>query len=411
MKRLVSLTILVLIVYAFIHNPILTITGGIGIIKFLYPIAFVFFLLNTHACTKLFQKYSREFISLFLILFFSLFRGLVGGDFVLAYSHLILLIECFILPCVFAVYWISKGRTTQDLIKLLLLVSAIASLISTLCVVIPSFGTFVRFELQVTPQDSYLADALFRGFGISEELTSGYGYIQAICFVFGLRYINESKWYVLFMPMVILSIILSARTGIIIVALGIILHFFTLKKPGMALSSILVFSILIVFAISFFNWLDLSEDSLNYIQGFFDETTEIGESRDLTASTTTNALFNDMIILPRDFGEWIIGRGYSIFYAKTDNSDVGYIIQLNYGGLIYVLLWFIFLFKLFSNMKRKCFDKFMPLFLFISILILNLKGNTLSNGSVMRFVMLIYFIVCSEFQVNYTFSRKSGIIQ
>ena len=394
-------------VYAYIHNPILSLTRGIGLIKLLYPIAIISFIANTKSCTRLFSFYQKEMLLFSFLFIYALFRGALGGETTISYAHFILLIECFFLSGIFTAYWYKTGRTEQDYIRLILIVSAVASAISTLCVAIPSFGTYVRFQLQITPEDSVLADALFRGFGISEELTSGYGYVQSICFVVGLRYIKDNKWFIVFMPMVILSVVLSARTGIIIMAIGVVLHLLTLQKAKYAFATVGVFAILITFAFLFFKSLDLSEESIDFVQGFFDEASEMRESNDFAGSTTTSALFNDMIIWPRDIGEWIIGRGYSLFLAKTGNSDIGYIIQLNYGGLAYMFIWVMILFRLFTRMRKKCFDKFIPLFLIVSILILNVKGNTLSNGSIMRFTMLIYFVL--SYNISKATSRVSSV--
>jgi hypothetical protein len=410
MKRIITVIFLTVIVYLYLHNPILAFTGGTGLIKLLYIVALFFFLKNMGLTRATFRRYGKESTLFIILVFYAIIRGVLGGEFTLSYAHIILFIECFILPCVFSAYWIKNKLTAKDFIQLLLIVSSVAAVISTLCVVIPSFGSYVRFQLLYMQKDSFLAEALFRGFGISEELTSGYGYVQAFCFVLGLRYIKENKWFIFFMPLVILSVALNARTGIIIMAIGILLHFLTLKKMKMALSSVVVIFVLIGGAILFFSSLDLSEDTIGYVQDFFDEASLFAENKDVSDARTANVLFNEMIIFPRDFMEWIFGRGYSLFSAKVGNSDIGYIIQLNYGGLIYVFIWAMILLRLFVRMRRTCFDKFIPLFLFVGVLLLNVKGNTFSNGSTFRFLMLIYFVLTSQSK-NFFINNKNNTVK
>lgn len=393
-KRIFFFILCLVAVYIYLHNPVLTITGGMGLIKLLYPFALIYLIGNYNSFSyelgNTFSQISKFFI---LLLIYSIFRGIIGGDMLISYSHLIMYFECLVFPILFALYWKSKGLSSNYFIKVVLAVSSLASIITTLCILSPSFGTYVRFVLLTTPKDSYLAEALFRGFGISEELTSGYGYVQAISFVLGIHYYKKNKWYAFFMPLVILSVIVNARTGIVVMIAGVILHLLTIRSLNSLISTFAMFVLLFVLTTFAFDNIDISDETSDFILGFFNETNEITTSKSLSDSQTTAALFSDMIILPNSINEWIFGRGINIFKLARGNSDIGYFIQLNYGGLIYIFIWLRILMWFYHKLKEVSLGSFLPLFIIFTLLILNTKGNTLSNGSVMRFIMLFLSVM------------------
>ena len=106
---------------------------------------------------------------------------------------------------------------------------------------------------------------------------------------------------------------------------------------------------------------------------------------------------------PSDVDEWFIGQGKDIFQAdKNKRSDVGYSIQLNYGGICYLLILYGLIIGIFKNMSRYKIDTFFPLFFAASLMLLNYKANILSNSGYFRMVMMFYFVLvlCRGNNVN-----------
>ncbi len=104
-------------------------------------------------------------------------------------------------------------------------------------------------------------------------------------------------------------------------------------------------------------------------------------------------LLVDMWILPDTLNEWIFGRGYSLF-AKTEvlgyQSDVGFINNLAYGGLVYSIIMYSFLFIMLKRLWKLNEKRFFY-FLIILFLIINIKTWFFPNVGTTRMIVLIYY--------------------
>lgn len=388
----------ILILYFYLHNPIFTLTGGVGAIKLLYPLAFLYWLTKNVACSKAVYHFRGVLKYLVLILFFVIFRYVIGGDSSPIYFNVIMLLEVYFLPITIVVFLKNNNFQSKDFITLLLVISAIASVITAACVAIPSFGSYVRHSLLLFNQNDYLMENLYRGFGISDSLTSSYGFIQGVMLALGIFYLKDNKWFLLFIPFMLFSILLNARTGIILAVIGILLTFICKKQFKYMLITLGVTFIVISLIPFFISSLGLSDDSLLFITGFFDEVISVFESKDISSSNTTSALFDSMIVWPDDLFQWILGRGFSLFRADFHvNSDVGYINQLNYGGLVYVFILLSFFFYLIKQMKYRHVDRFIIYMFIFSALILNVKCDFFCNIGIFRlFLLMFYFNVLND---------------
>lgn len=396
MKKYFIYILCLLFLYLYFHNPVLNATGGVGTLKLLYPICLLFFIMNNKSCNSCFRTFKKELsialgMMLYLILV-SLFAGNVEG----AYARVVAIVEDFLVPIVLTAMLFKCNIDYKELIRMSLIISAFASVVSLLCVSIPSFGSYVRFELLVTPDDSYLGENLHRGFGISDSLTSSYGYIQGACLAIGFNYIKENKWYIFFMPFVFFSAILNARTGIIIAAFGIIISLVCQKRLSsvFAIGAIAIFSIVIIPYV--LNWMNLSDQSLLFITDFFDQFVSMQESGSID-DTTAGTLLGRMLVWPDNISQWIFGRGESIFVnANGASSDVGFILQLNYGGIIYLILlvrWLFFMVNRLYNNGASSFD----VWNFIMIaLVINIKTDYWGNTGMLRMMLLLYYMFVFE---------------
>lgn len=377
--------IIILGIYAYLFNPLLSVFGGMGLCKILYFFAFVYILAEYKSFRRSLLVFKKEFSLLALLIIFVLLRTLIGGDSVILYTRIILLIESFIIPLAFAVYWTKQKQGEGQLIKCILIVSSVAAIISTLCVVNPSFGYYVRNELQIS--SDYIIGHEFRGFGVSDSLLSSYGYIQGACFALAYKYIKQYKWVIIFMPFILFSSFVNARTGLIIAVIGLLIVWFSNRsiKSGIALTFFV--AALIYFVPFFMNIINPSERTVDFMKDFFEQMASPGEN-------TTVATLNNGFKLPSDVDEWFIGQGIDIFQADVNKrSDVGYSIQLNYGGICYLLILYGLIFVILKKMYRYKIDSFFPLFFAASLLLLNYKANILSNSGFFRMVMMVYFVL------------------
>ena len=101
-----------------------------------------------------------------------------------------------------------------------------------------------------------------------------------------------------------------------------------------------------------------------------------------------------MLVLPESTSHWLFGSGQNIFSAPIGRrSDVGYCIQLNYGGITYCFLLFCFVFSIY----HKCMNKIQPVFLFtmiLSTLLMNYKGTFFAHNSAFSLTVLLTIYSC-----------------
>ena len=213
---------LIAVLYIYLFNPILVPLGGMGAIKLLYLILFAIFLIWNRQYTSICSGFKKEIkCYIFIFIYVSLRTILYNGEFTTAYTSLVLIIEDVFVP--FAIIWLLLRSNTdfEDFKRFLLIIGAIASVISAMCLFFPSINSFVRTNIISIEADSYLDLNLFRGFGIAGELTFSYGIIQGFIFSLALFNIKNNKWIIPFLPLVILSILVNARTGFVVIPVSV----------------------------------------------------------------------------------------------------------------------------------------------------------------------------------------------
>lgn len=390
-------------IYLYIHNPIFSFLGGIGSVKLLYPVAILFFIFKFRSCIYAFKIFSSEFQILSLLILFCIFRTLIGGDTVILYQHIIMFVEVFFIGLFLIIY--GANIRQYNIIYKLVLIACFASLISSVCFAVPAVGDFVRNDLLLI-NDSYLSTAVFRGFGISDALTSSYGFIQGFSFALSLLFVSKNKWLILFYPLFLISIIFNARTGFVIAVLGMMIYLlFNRRIKTLLLLIGLVGFIFLLIQYLLLN-IDVAQGSLLFALDFFQQMSDVSDGG--MASSKTMNILGDMVVWPQNLWEWILGIGESLFrHATLPNSDIGFVIQLNYGGLSYCLIWlFLFVF-MYKRLKNNGISNLYLILFLMFIMVTNTKGNLLWNADGFRFLMLVYYTLIFNKRIsNYEESRS-----
>lgn len=395
--KYIRLLIILIIFYCYLYSPDFAFAGGLGAIKFLYLLIFLA-LLSYNNFFKILKKFRKLFTILSLILFYTLFRTAIGGAPSFIIAQTVSFIEVLILPASICFFLIRQNITFDYFIRCVLFTSVIASLISCLCIAVPGIGDFVRFNLQVINEEDYLYNNLFRGFGLSSGLTSTFGNIQAIIILFALSYDKHNKWFYIAIPFVIISIIFNSRTPIIILALGLLLKILYSRLSIRTLMSLAILICGVYFILpQLLTFFEVSDSSLYFITSFFDEMQGVVDEGNISGSTTATILFKRMIVLPTDIWGWIFGYGSDIFTATNGpRSDIGFIRQLYYGGLLYMSLLFTLVNYVFKNLKRYSTKTFAYSFLIV-FFIANTKGLFLiDTGGFRLFVLVMMYMVLNE---------------
>ena len=316
MKKLLFYILSLCLIYVYLHNPILALTG-IGAIKFLYLL--IPFLLVPNAICLI--KQNQNILSCYLIiLIYCILITLVGGSPTFIYTTIVAIIECFFLP-ILLFFFIQKWDVKFH--DVLLGVMIVSCLITCLSLFIPSFHLFI--SNLIVKQDVLIDLMTYRGFGLSDGLTYGYGVILALMGGVFLLYLEKYKWIYVLLPILGLSILVNARVGGLILILNILIFCGMNFVKGMKFFALFC---VVLYIFSFVNITFESDLTTDFIKQFFLELGDFVGGTDNARGSTADVIFNDFLVWPRTFEEWVVGRGYSVFLA-TDNSDIGFIIQLN----------------------------------------------------------------------------------
>lgn len=385
---------LVIILYLYLFNPLFFFMGGIGSIKILYLLLLV--LISSQVSSfgrdlKLFKKEKKFFI---ILLIYALFRTIIGGEMIEFYKHIILIIENFFIPLAIIFYAYKNSiQGKNEFFKLLLITGCLAAVISTACIVNPAIHEFVQYQLQVVDTSSFLYQSKSRGYGLCDVLTYSLGIIEGMILGWGFLNIKQYKWILYFSPLFLATIMLNARTGIIVCLFAVISYLlcsgFNFKRWIIAgFGSVTVYLLILLFLKIY----GFSEEQMFFIMDFSNQVTEAEEWGVREQSGAIGALTTRHIVWPEGL-DWIVGKGYVIFArAGSKNSDIGFFQQLNYGGLPYFVLLMWFISYIFLWMRKHKVSHDVILFMLIAFIIGNFKGNFIMNSGGFRLMILFFYV-------------------
>lgn len=382
----------VLLLYAFTFQPILSKYMYIGI-----ELVFVAIFFMKHGTKRFFSTLRVEILLLSVITFYSLFLDLFTGEMVYFDRFAACLFHGTAVAYCISKYVKNHQYLDENFDNATVAMAAIAGIITVLMLLIPSFDSLVK---SFTPEDFERLDRFeqrYRLYGLSENLSFTYPYVLAVV---GFFVIVKKKIYVS-LPLVLLVIItvsFNARIGFIPLLLSFVYIPFVEKRSMNTLIKYII-SVIAIFII----YLTLvSRNDIFYSQwgmSFFDEIEGLlqgGESKTYDNLTGTHMFLPDESV--KDF---LLGTGISVYYQSqySRHSDIGYVIQLYYGGMFLFSL----IISLMFYMSRRIINLFgfRHWFTFIyitSIIILNFKGFYFASTPGFRFLTLlyVYFLVSVE---------------
>ena len=219
-----------------------------------------------------------------------------------------------------------------------------------------------------------------RGFGIASGITYAYGLVNAFILAYSLSVNYYKKWYsILFYILIIFATVINTRTSFVIELL-FILVFFLMNNSGNRIKFFIYLAIII--AVSYFYILPfiMNTDTGYWLtNGFFMFRDMLFDTN--SASSNVFLTLEDMIIFPKTMSEWIFGTGKFIY----EQSDIGFILQLYYGGLIYLgllLITYYFTIKAIES-------KYMIICAIIMLLVANYKGVYLEYNDGLKVITFI----------------------
>lgn len=360
----------------------------------LWPFALLYCFKHQSRFKLFYKTYSREIGVILYVIVFSLFRGFMGGEMPTFYDNCFAIMGLIVVPFYLVEYGRKLFDSFEENVQYILYAGVIAIGVTLLCLSIPGIDDFIRNSVIKYRAGEVGAEVLYRGFGWGGQMTSHYSYVIGIIMTLGVMY-SKKHWFYPVIPFALVACLVNARTGAAIALIGIAVYLiFSGRKVASVVTLVVGILSLNLLGI-IMPGLNISDSTSNWANTFFLEMETM--STDGASDTTLGYIWKEMLILPKDFQWLMIGNGYSLFsYHYTDygmlRSDIGFVNQLSFGGLVYVIPLYYLAFRIankFYIWKRRD----LGVFLILSFLIINFKGSfLLSSPSFGLFVLLYYLI-------------------
>ena len=392
MKAMFSYLLFIILLYVFMFAPPLAFLGGVKLSYVLVSLSIFFALLHIKEWISYIKLFRKE-VSLFsIVVLISIFRSGLMGDYMYIVRHVLsLLYIVTVIPFMLIISNKLNIQSEKEIVNGILISSSIAGCLSMLCTIVPSFNDYVKSVIIQYQEEDYLFGSINRGFGIASGLTSSFAYIQGTIVAFGLLYIRENKWFLIFIPFVFLSALVNARTGVLLSFWGFLTLIFAQKRS--AFFSIVIVSIAFIFYLeSIMRTLGFNEYTINWILDFQEQIGNIttGDLNQGTANTMSR-----MIVWPSSLLEWLLGSGVDLFDLSRNHSDIGWFVQLNYGGLIYVIPLYYVFFEMTKRLLRSRQNAFAIMFIGVAIIV-NTKSKIFPTISFAPVLIFLYVLIITK---------------
>ncbi len=395
--KYIKYLLFILMLYFFFFQPQMKAIGlDIPSSWLLYPIAILLLLFETgKKWAYFFKNFKTEIVVIILIFSYTLLRVLLGGDVETLKKNFLSIFELVLVPYSIIVIG-NKLRlnTLKDFFNVFFITGTVAIGMSILCLLIPDLHNYVRESVMIYEEDDYLYNAAFRGFGVAAQLTSHYAYALGIMVSLSLFYRGSMKWFIYVIPLAFITMMVNARTGVLVGAAGFFVFFFRSSKKTISSFFLILGIVLFVYFNDILSLFNISGTTATWVNEFSEEMGMILEGN---ADKSVMSVYRGMIVFPETVVDWILGMGISIFHGGTVNnmrvnSDIGFINQLLFGGIIYIALLYYLVYYM-SKRLRRTGNKEYSLYLIVIFLIINFKGDFLPYTPSFKLVMLTYYIV------------------
>ena len=393
----------IIYIYIFLYSPVL---NGIPIPTplFLLPITYVFFFNKISLISRFFLLFKTEITILFVLSIYVFFLDFIYGRNVYFTHVFYYIFEVFPLSY-FIVDFFFKKSNKESFFKLLIIVGTIAASISLLSYLSPSINNFIGSFLKGNVLTEF---SIGRNHGFASGLLYPYPLCQGIIAVLALKMVSGSKIYIFPFLLIFFSIIINARIGLLPIILFLLMNF---KLKNIIYLSLFIFTFIIANTAGLFSkYQELIDWNLILFYDFSDYFFNTNYGAYGSDGSFFTFIIENFLVYPSTTFGWIFGELREVFSDPVKNSDIGYINDLIYGGLILVILIMFFFMKI-SMRLWQIKDKESKLFalLFFGIfLIANIKGEFFRPSPANRVIILIfvYFIYKSKMFIQIKGNKK-----
>lgn len=310
------------------------------------------------------------------------------------------IVQVIILGGGFAILLTECQWDENKLLNSFVKIAVAQSIIAILMILVPQLREYVFGDLMnITAETLEIPDKYFsiRVYGIANKgyYMSSYPIFQGLAIGIILTYAVEKKYnYLFYLPLVLVSIFFNARIGLIgIVSFILAYGYLSFKKRQIIgfLNKVfkIALGVILIAFISYFviiNTVDTSkyETAIKWMTSGFD-------SDNFGHLGTIKERF---LFFPESIPAWLFGEGRYV-HGGLDvlKSDIGYINNLFFGGLIYSLILYIAYGQLIlGNNKGNNVYRTVSIIAFFIIFLSNIKGRIFTNNAIIAAVILMVFV-------------------
>ncbi len=392
MKQKIAYIFFILLLYLFLFDPpFYMFRGALRFSNLILASSFIYIIHYWKSIKQIVSFQKRE-LHLFSILFiFIIIRCALQLEMSFVNKTLMAFLNIFmVLP--FLIHFAKKnGFGSEDqIVRAIMITCTIATIITMICIGNSIVQEVVKFQILQMDEEEYLFKNEYRGFGLASKLTSNYGFILGFIAGVGCFYLKRNKWFLFCIPFMIIAGVVNSRTSVIIASEIIIIYlFFSKQKLYAVIIGIVAFMFLNYFE-SFLELIGVNDRTFDWIMSFQDQVSSVAKTGNIHSSYTANIIFGSHVIWPENIDEWMLGRGYDIFYASGFHSDNGWIRQLNFGGLFYILLFYYIMIFLMRRLVNSHQRVYMLIFLLV-FSVVNSKTMSYPGDTLFPLMMLFYF--------------------
>ncbi|MDM7483105.1 MAG: hypothetical protein P3W96_014010 [Halomonas sp.] len=387
---LLGFSLWVLVFYVFIFQPpVMSKIIYLALQFLIFSMALLFFYKKIGVCVNIFKI---ELMLVFFIVLYSLFRDALSGDVVYSDRFVGWFFQSFLFCGVLVVLYFSRAFKDGSLnyfgneIYVAILIAALFTLVLWFFPAIDSFYESIQLDAYYEIYSDF--EKRYRAYGVSENLTYTYSVVLGICAGYSLILYRRSWFFVLLCPLFLFAVSVNARIGFV----GFVFFVFYIFLYGdLKAKAIWLLSFLGVSFWFYFSSGDFIQEN-RWSLGFFLEAADFFHYG-LDGNNIIAVLLNSHVHFPETVAGFVFGTGVSLYDSGFEkSSDIGYILQLNYGGVIILILLMLAIafmsVRLFKILGYKhWFSWFFP----ISICVLNFKGFIFAMTPGGRFIFLLYF--------------------
>ncbi|MGM0883312.1 MAG: hypothetical protein ACQEXQ_20035 [Bacillota bacterium] len=330
--------------------------------------------------------------------------AIVGSDLRLIQNNYIIVQILHVIIIINMIKRVGYGK--EYAIRLLMNLGVIQGLICIGMVLFPSFRD-IALNLYYNGENENVFISASRIYGISSDYTFFtpvfHGLLAVVAFIFA---VFKSYKYLYYIPFILISILLNGRIGLIIFVFGTFIGFTLIILKGKKLLKIIQYTFLFITIITFSLYFIkmVAPGTYSWIESGFEDTVLLFSTKELEGNYVS--LFGTMLYWPEGIS-LLWGEGHRVYgeHGATRGfypSDIGYVNDMFMGGIIYISLLYISVFKFLLVKIRDNDNTFnvindvLSIVLVFIMLLSNYKGESLKAGTILLGAMFIKLILMEE---------------